>query len=247
MSFLLLAHRGANRQAPENSVAAFRLALEAGCDGCECDVQLSRDGVLVVSHDETLTRIAGLAHRIPDMTASQLAALRLRGPGQFPTTETSIPSLETVWRLHQRQRKTLLVELKYFREEHTPRERLGEALVQFVQTHRPGARFHAISFDEPLLQWLKQRLPSLRTGYVFDHPSRFAQHQADCPHWADLLLPRADCATAALVAWAKQVQRPVVVWVADDEPTMARLAALGVDGLATNEPARLVAWAKHRG
>src|SRR3989338_8135805 len=203
MTFLLLAHRGANRQAPENTVAAFRLALEGGCDGCECDVQLSRDGVLVVCHDETLTRTAGLAHRIPELTVVQLAALRLHGPGTHPTTETSIPTLETVWRLHHERRKRLFVELKYFREEHTPRERLGEAMVRFVQTHRPGAQFHAISFDEPLLQQLKRQLPSLRTGYIFNDPPRFAQHQAGCPPWADLLLPRADCVSAPLVAWAK--------------------------------------------
>ena len=65
MSILLMAHRGANRQAPENTLTAFRLALEAGCDGCECDVQLSHDGTLVVFHDETLQRLAGLARTVP--------------------------------------------------------------------------------------------------------------------------------------------------------------------------------------
>lgn len=246
MSFLIWAHRGACRLAPENTLAAFRLALDAGCDGCECDVQVSRDGVLTVFHDETLKRLTGLAHTIPEVTRSQLASVRLSGMGHFPPDETGIPTLADVWQLHRQRRKRLLVEVKYFSEAHTPRERLFEALRAFLETQPITDAFYAISFDELLLQWLKAKQPSLRTGYLFSDPARFAQHQADCAAWADVCLPRADCVSAPLVAWAKERSRPLYAWVADDDVTMTRLASAGVDGLLTNEPARLVAWVKHQ-
>ena len=246
MAFLLFAHRGANRLAPENTLAAFHLALEAGCDGCECDVQLSRDGVLTVFHDETLTRLVGLAHAVPELTHSQLAALRLSGTGHAAPADTGIPTLEQVWQLHRQRQKILLVELKYFSEAHTPRERLFEAVRAFVETQSVTDDFCAISFDELLLEWLKAKYPLLRTGYIFSDPARFARHQADCIAWADVLLPRADGVNAPLVAWATQQRRPLYAWVADDETSMTRLAAAGVGGLLSNEPARLTAWATHR-
>ena len=247
MSLLLLAHRGANRLAPENTLAAFRLALEAGCDGCECDVQLSRDGVLTVFHDETLRRLAGLSHAVPELTSAQLAALRVSGAGAPAADDAHIPTLAAVWQLHRERRKRLFVELKYFREAHTPRERLLEAVLAFVETHDITDRFCAISFDELLLQWLKERRPQLATGYIVSDPSRFAQHQAECARWADCLLPRVDCVSTPLATWAAQARRPLYPWVADDATTMARMAGFGVAGLLTNEPARLIAWATGQG
>lgn len=244
MAFLLLAHRGACREAPENTLAAFEQALTAGCDGCECDVQLSRDGTLVVFHDETLERLAAVPRTIPTLTAQELGETLLAGAGSHPPAQITVPTLEAVCRLHLQRQKTLFAELKYFSEAHTPRERLGAAVLQFVQQHQPGDRFHAISFDEPLLEWLKTRLPSLRTGYIFSDLSRFAQHREQCLRWADCVLPHVGCATDALARWAHDRQRPCYAWVADDDATMTRLAGLGMDGLLTNEPARLVSWAK---
>ena len=276
MSFLLLSHRGACRQAPENTLAAFRLALEAGCHGSECDVQLSCDGALVVFHDETLERLTGQKRAVPQLTWPELATLRLRGtraqadpamitppPAEgFPLgtrVEDAaslrlasagggvIPTLEEVLRLHASRHTYLFAELKYFSEAHTPRKALGAAVITFADTQQPNERFHVISFDEALVQWIKQLRPMLRTGLVFDDRTRFARVQAACPSWADVLLPRADCVDEALVAWAKEVGRPLYAWVADDEAAIERLTQLGVDGVLTNEPSRLVAWAKRHG
>ena len=71
---LRLAHRGDWRRSAENSLGAFLAALEIpGCDGLEFDVRLSRDGVPVLSHDETLTRVQGVDARVDELTAGQLA------------------------------------------------------------------------------------------------------------------------------------------------------------------------------
>ena len=69
---LIIAHRGAAGEAPENTLAAFRLALAQGCDGFELDVHLSKDGHIVVIHDETLERTTNGKGYVKEMTLAQL-------------------------------------------------------------------------------------------------------------------------------------------------------------------------------
>ena len=72
---LIIAHRGASAEAPENTLAAFRRAIELGADGVEFDVRLAADGVPVVIHDATLKRTAGIDRRVADITSAELARL----------------------------------------------------------------------------------------------------------------------------------------------------------------------------
>ena len=71
---LIIAHRGASADAPENTLAAFRLAIEQGADGLECDLRMSADGIIVISHDDSLKRTHSQPVRIADATAAELAA-----------------------------------------------------------------------------------------------------------------------------------------------------------------------------
>ena len=70
-----IAHRGASRDCPENTLAAFDEALRQGCDGIEMDLQLSRDGVPVIYHDRTLTRAGGGRHRVVSRDLAELRTL----------------------------------------------------------------------------------------------------------------------------------------------------------------------------
>jgi glycerophosphoryl diester phosphodiesterase len=72
---LIIAHRGASAVAPENTIAAFRRAIEVGADGVEFDVRLARDGVPVVIHDSTLERTAGLKRGVSDLTSEELSQI----------------------------------------------------------------------------------------------------------------------------------------------------------------------------
>src|SRR4051794_314397 len=69
---LIIAHRGASAWAPENTLAAFEMAMESGADGIELDVRLSRDGVPVVIHDATLRRVGGRNKRVACISAAEL-------------------------------------------------------------------------------------------------------------------------------------------------------------------------------
>ncbi|MDQ2784391.1 MAG: glycerophosphodiester phosphodiesterase, partial [Chloroflexota bacterium] len=71
---LIIAHRGASADAPENTLAAFRLAIAQGADGLECDLRMSADGIIVISHDDSLRRTQEHPVRIAETTAAALAA-----------------------------------------------------------------------------------------------------------------------------------------------------------------------------
>lgn len=104
-------HRGASGYAPENTLDAFALALEQGADGIELDVQLTRDGQLVVIHDETINRTSSGSGWVKDHTLAELKRLRFNKtiPGY---RSVSIPSLEEVYEMFQGNRKKINVEIK---------------------------------------------------------------------------------------------------------------------------------------
>jgi len=81
----LIAHRGASARAPENTLTAFRAALEDGADGVELDARLTADDVVVVLHDDDVSRVSGAAGRVSEMTFEQLRALLVRGSERIPS------------------------------------------------------------------------------------------------------------------------------------------------------------------
>lgn len=156
----LFAHRGLHDTAAEppvaeNSMTAFRRAIEAGY-GIELDVRLSSDGVLVVFHDDTLTRVTGEEGRVDSRTAAELAALSLSG------TTDGIPTLQEVLD-EVRGRVPLLVEIKEDGMDHSVTEQTLQTL-----TYYPG-EFLIESFNPFSLAMVKKRAPHVRRGLLCDH------------------------------------------------------------------------------
>lgn len=189
---LVIAHRGASGLAPENTLAAFRAAIDAGADGIEFDVQLSADGHAVVHHDLRLkpeaTRLDGawLAEPGPAIRSLTLAELRrydvgrlkpdsayaLRYPQQRPADGETIPTLRAVLDLVAAEAPAdfqLWIELK------TDPTRpglsadpmaLADAVAAAVAAAGMEARTVAVSFFWPALTRLQQTAPDIRTGYI---------------------------------------------------------------------------------
>ena len=102
------AHRGASAYAPENTIPAFRLAMEQGADGIELDVQLSKDGKLVVIHDEWVDRTSNGKGRVVDMTCQELKKLDFScGMADYPFAR--IPTLREVYGLLRGSSMTVLI------------------------------------------------------------------------------------------------------------------------------------------
>lgn len=160
------AHRGLHQPGiPENSLAAFRKALEKGY-GCELDVHLMKDGRLAVVHDSDLTRMTGRTVRIEDLTAEELADYPLTG------TEERIPLFEEVLELFA-GRTPLIVELKV---ENGNYNALAEAAVTVLDRF-PTVRYCIESFDFRALIWLRKHRPEIIRGQLSTDLTRTAKGQ----------------------------------------------------------------------
>ena len=151
------AHRGLHNSKeglPENSLAAFRKAVSMGY-GAELDVHLSKDGRLVVIHDESLLRTAGVDRNVCDCTAEELRNYFLEG------TAEPIPYLEQVLSLFE-GKTPLVIELKPFRGNHAA---LSEAVCNMLDRY-PQLQFCIESFDPRVLLWLKKNRPEIIRGQL---------------------------------------------------------------------------------
>lgn len=151
------AHRGLHGNGvPENSMAAFRAALDGGY-GAELDIHLLRDGNLAVIHDSLLNRTTGQAGRVEDLTTEELKNYRLEG------TEETIPEFMDVLTLFQ-GKAPLIVELKPADGNHAA---LAEAACKMLETY-PGI-FCMESFDPRCLVWLKRNRPDIIRGQLSEN------------------------------------------------------------------------------
>jgi len=153
----LWAHRGASAQAPENTLAAFSAALESGADGLELDIHLTRDGVPVVIHDETLDRTTDGLGPVARASSRQLQKLDAGSWFSADFFDEPVPFLEDVLNTFGKQLR-LNLELKDFRAGMAVLEMLG---------HYPAADIVVSSFDYKLLQSLRCMDKSLSLAVLF--------------------------------------------------------------------------------
>lgn len=220
---LILGHRGASADAPENTIAAFGLALAQGADGVELDVQLSADGQLVVFHDDDVARMTSGQGKVTDLTLAQLKQLTITG-GQ------TIPTLDEV--LEQFGRQLLYnIEVKDFgwRDKGTE-----TAVINTIRAHRLEKQILISSFNPLALRRLRAALPLdiplalIRGGGWLSYGYLLADGAADHPHYS--------LVDNTYMAWAKKRGYLVNVWTVDAPEEARRLMALGVNGLITNKP-----------
>lgn len=151
------AHRGLHREGiPENSMAAFRAALEKGY-GIELDIHLMRDGNLAVIHDSSLLRTAGVDVRIEDLTAEDLENYRLQG------TEEKIPLFREVMALFE-GKAPMIVELKPVGKNYGA---LAEAACLILRDYK--GVYCMESFDPRCVRWLKKNRPQIIRGQLTEN------------------------------------------------------------------------------
>ena len=233
---LVFGHRGASALAPENTLAAFRLALEQGADGVELDVVLSADGVPVVIHDETLDRTTTGRGPVSRLTLAELKQLNAGYPArfgsQFPAER--MPTLAEVFEACGDQ-TIINIELKHDR---SPGRQLAARVDELIHAYGRQGRVIVSSFQYSSLGRLKALDPGLPVGLLYVAPV-FGPRLAQClaarlPHEAHH--PPAAGLTAGEIAWCHQQGLRVNAWTVDDEDGLRRLALAGVDGLITNRP-----------
>lgn len=230
---LVFGHRGASRDAPENTLAAFRLAMEQGADGVELDVWRCRTGELVVFHDEDARRIAGSPLRIPRASWAEIQRLDVGSHQGERFRGERMPLLGEVF--DAIPAALVNVELKS-----TGRgdPRLPLAVARLL--HRKGVARRVIvsSFDPFLLALFRLAAPRVPVGMLFESEQRWRLR-------TDLVSPILRPAalhpdhllvTAPRAAAWKERGYALNVWTVDAAQEVERLCGLGVEGLITNVP-----------
>jgi glycerophosphoryl diester phosphodiesterase len=239
---LVVAHRGASAEGPENTLAAFRLALEQGAPAVECDVHLSADGYPVVIHDETVDRTTNGKGAVAALTRAALRGLDAgswRGP-QF--AGEPIPTLEETLGLCA-GRARLFIEIKMGRAQEE-RVRLVDATLEAVGgavAQRGRTEVAVISFDPEVVALVARRRPDLPLGLLWgprqalgQRPGALLRKAADLG--AGFAAPHHGLVDRAFVGAAREAGLPVSVWTVDDPSRMRALVDLGVQGVTTNRP-----------
>jgi glycerophosphoryl diester phosphodiesterase len=231
---LVLGHRGASAEAPENTLAAFRLALAQGGDGVELDVWRCATGEIVVIHDEDTGRTCGERLEVPDAPLSALRALdagawkgeRFRGE--------RIPLLAEV--LEALPGAVINVELKA--RTGRPDPGLAQGVARALADARAGERAIVSSFDFRLVAAFREASPRVATGLLFEPAWHRPLRVPLATAWLrpSALHPALGLCTPRRLAGWVAAGRAVNVWTVDDPGQVARLARAGVAGLVCNAP-----------
>ncbi|TYP73229.1 glycerophosphodiester phosphodiesterase [Paenibacillus methanolicus] len=238
----VIAHRGASGFAPENTMAAFELAVEMKADYLELDVHLSKDGELVVLHDETLERTTDGVGLVKDHTWAELSALDAGSKYEPAFHDERIPLLREVMDRYA-GRIGILIELKKTALYPGIEEKLAELIEDYdvaVAAGRDGREAPVMiqSFDRESVRFLAQRLPDIPRA-VLVHPDEHplsADTLTDLASYADYINCNFEELDRGLVRDIHAQGRKVMAWTLRDEREMERIARLGVDGIITDYP-----------
>ena len=253
---IIYAHRGGAALRPENTIEAFDHGIAHGAEGLEFDVHLSKDGIVVIHHDDTLERTTSGRGRVADYTADELGRIDAGhhftdGHGAFPFRgrDIGIPTLSSVLRRYPNAR--LIIELKVAGPE------LAQRVVDDVRAADAVERVAIGSFFPDALETVRRYEPAIATGAAKEE-TRWALYRSwaglsigatpyrefQVPEWSGLT----PIVTRRFVNAAHRSGIPVKVWTVNGADAMRRLLAKGVDALITDRPdlARAV-LSEHRG
>jgi len=247
---LVVAHRGASYETGEHTLGAYLAALEAGADALECDVRLTRDGHLVLFHDRTLLRTAGVDKVVSEMTLAELreydfGAWKRTGPRpegrawELDTILTLRTFLETA--RDAGRRVELFIETK-----HPVRYggRLEQELATMLQEFgwdRAGSPVRVMSFQISAVRRMQRLTPALRQVMLVDQPRHWrALRPLIAKDWIvgpGIQLLRQ---VPSLPAWARATGRELSVWTINNEDDLALCLERGASAITTDRPG----WAR---
>ncbi|HZS45796.1 MAG TPA: glycerophosphodiester phosphodiesterase family protein [Blastocatellia bacterium] len=247
---LNIAHRGASAWAPENTISAFKLALEMGADGFELDVQLTRDDQAVVIHDGSVNRTTNSVGRVSQMILADLKRLdggswfNSKRPGRAKTEyiDEKIPTLAEVLELVKASRCIVYIELKFTRDS---REGLEEKVVKLIDEFNLSKHVVIESFVHDAIRQVKKIAPALRTSALFApgitmrrlSSKDIIKAASDCR--ADEIALEKTMATNQVVRAVNEAGLPIVIWTVNSNLDLQRGIQQGVKGIITNYPDRL--------
>jgi glycerophosphoryl diester phosphodiesterase len=233
-----IAHRGASGHAPENTMAAFRRAVELGARFIETDLQITRDARVIAIHDVTLDRTTSGKGQVHLLTLQEIRALDAgawfgdRGAGSF--SGERVPALEEILDFAKVHDVIFYLEIKSgsaWGVEH--------AVVAALRDQNSSARVVILSFDPAALDSVHRLDSTLMTGFLCEHPSSDLVERT-VRAGARQLVARGDLITPDVIEKAHHAGLQVAAWTINEPDQMRHLIATGVDGIITDYPDRLL-------
>ena len=230
----IFAHRGFSGEYPENTMLAFRKAYETGCDGIELDVQLTKDGVPVVIHDERVDRVTNGKGEVRGFTLEEIRGFS--ASNRLPDFEKAkIPTLEEVLELLAPGSCELNIELKtgifWYPQ-------LEEKVVELVERSGMKERVIYSSFNHYSIQKIRSLDPEAETAYLFGDILLHAERYARETGVKGLHPALYHMAMGTLAQEYTGSGLAVRVWTVNEEAHIRRMLDLGVDAIITNYPDR---------
>lgn len=224
----IIAHRGAAGARPENTMAAFALAIEDGADWVELDVQESAEGEVIVVHDSDFMKLSGIDLKAWDATAADLAEIDIGSWFGADYAGERTPTLREALELARDSGSGVLIELKYYGHD----EMLEQRVADIVAETGMEDQIRAMSLKYEAVQKMKALRPDWTVGLL--------AAQSVGRLWeleADFLAVNMAMASPNLVRHARDAGKPLYVWTVNDPLSMSQMLSLGVSGLITDEPA----------
>jgi len=241
-----VAHRGGSHLAPENTLAAFRNALTFPIDAIELDVHMSRDGHVVVFHDNVVDTRTNGAGNVLDLDFAYLRSLNAaaRFPGGWPEPQ-QIPTLREVLELAKGHTQ-VYIEIKASKRNGTRGRypNIAEAVVEEVRLMGMLDQVLVISFDWMVLPLIKSLEPTIQTGAlvsddVWNPLARHALHhliEQVREIWCNWINVDCELFTNDMLRIAHEHGCKLGIWTVNTETAMRRFAAAGVDSLTSDRP-----------
>jgi len=225
-----VAHRGASKEAPENTLAAFRLALHLGAEAVECDARRTRDGHVVVIHDDMVDRTTDGRGAVESHTLSEIRGL---DAGRWFGAEFAGERIPLLAEVLEAVRGKALVKLE-IKNDPVPHVGIEQQIVDTVRGLGMEDEVFVMSFDHECVRAVHALAPRLTTGILY------AGRLVDAPHAAQAAGADALCVHRGYLS-PRDVDRAhtaglgFFVWTVDDEETLRRCVACEVDGVTSND------------
>jgi glycerophosphoryl diester phosphodiesterase len=224
-NFVNFAHRGASEYMAENTVSSFCMGLTMGANGIETDVQITKDGVLVLFHDDTLARVTGREGEIADYTYEELLEMRVRN--SKTGAEDVIIRFEDFLRYFGWRDLTFAIEIK--------KQGYEKEVLEMMDRFRVRDKSVITSFKFPCIERVKELRPDYKVGYLIkdlDDEKYENMKRIGC----EQICPQAKYVTAEKVQAWRDLGFSVRAWGISDTELMKHACECGVDGMTVNFP-----------
>lgn len=243
MGCKVIAHRGSNKAAPQNTLPAFRRAIEENADGFETDVHLTKDGKLVICHNYAVDDTSNGSGEIASFTFDELKTLDFGSYFSPEFAGTRIPALDEFLELAAASAAEIInIELK---SPKTAAAEMTRKTIEAIKSFGVLDRVIISSFNGNILKQVKSIEPRCKTAFLYPSTNLRVYRFELIPFLtvkrigADIIHPASPVVSRPLVRLAHRLGLKVNVWTVNDEKEVKRLLKCGVDGIITDCPGKV--------